>query len=57
VWRAAFVDPKASPDAAQNWHDRWLPGFMQRRDTWCHKDCRNGTHRVIRDVIPPNTQS
>ena len=49
VWRAAFVDPKASPDAAQNWHDRWLPGFMQRRDTWFHKDCRNGTHRILRD--------
>jgi len=57
VWLAAFVDPKASPDAAQNWHDRWLPGFMQRRDTWFHKDCRNGNHRVIRDVIPPNTPS
>jgi len=49
VWRAAFLDPKASPDAAQNWHDRWLPGFMQRRDTWFHKDCRNGTHRILRD--------
>jgi hypothetical protein len=49
AWRAAFLDPKASPDAAQNWHDRWLPGFMQRRDTWFHKDCRNGTHRILRD--------
>jgi len=57
VWRAAFLDPKASPDAAQNWHDRWLPGFMQRRDTWFHKDCRNGNHRVPRDVIPSNTHS
>lgn len=57
VWLAAFVDPKASPDAAQNWHDRWLPGFMQRRDTWFHKDCRNGNHRVIRDAIPSNTPS
>jgi len=57
AWRAAFLDPKASPDAAQNWHDRWLPGFMQRRDTWFHKDCRNGNHRVPRDVIPSNTHS
>lgn len=44
AWRAAFLDTKASPDAAQNWHDRWLPGFMQRRDVWFHKDCRNGRH-------------
>lgn len=44
AWRAAFLDTKASPDAAQNWHDRWLPGFMQRREVWFHKDCRNGRH-------------
>ena len=44
-WRRAFLHPKARPDDAQQWHDRWLPGFLHRMDTWCTDECRRGAHR------------
>ncbi len=34
TWRAAFVGPTADPANAQNFHDRWRPGFAQRLRTW-----------------------
>lgn len=42
AWVFAFLHPKSHPDNAQNWHDRWLPGFMSRRTTWFHTDCTSG---------------
>lgn len=33
-WRAAFVGPMADPANAQNFHDRWRPGFAARLRTW-----------------------
>ncbi len=33
-WRAGFVGPGADPVAAQNWHDRWRPGFAARMRAW-----------------------
>ncbi len=33
-WRAGFVGPSADPVAAQNWHDRWRPGFAARMRAW-----------------------
>jgi hypothetical protein len=33
-WRAAFVGPMADPANAQNFHDRWRPGFTARLRTW-----------------------
>lgn len=34
TWRAAFVGPTADPANAQNYHDRWRPGFAARLRTW-----------------------
>jgi predicted transcriptional regulator len=34
TWRAAFVGPTADPANAQNFHDRWRPGFAARLRTW-----------------------
>lgn len=28
TWQNAFLHPAADPEAAQNWHDRWLPGLF-----------------------------
>jgi len=47
-WQRAFNDPKANTDAAQMWHDRWLPGFQQRMRTWIPADCFDGTHKTTR---------
>ena len=44
-WQRAFNDAKANSDAAQMWHDRWLPGFQQRMRTWIPADCFDGTHK------------
>ena len=44
-WQRAFNDVKANCDAAQMWHDRWLPGFQQRMRTWIPADCFDGTHK------------
>lgn len=45
VWQTAFLDPQAAPDAAQNWHDRWLPGFLSRMPNWAPGSCLNGKHK------------
>ncbi len=45
AWRAAFQDAKATPDMAQNWHDRWLPGYLSRLDRWVHDYCWDGNHQ------------
>lgn len=45
AWQKAFDDMKATTDAAQMWHDRWLPGFLQRMRTWAPADCFDGSHR------------
>jgi len=47
-WRKAFDDVKANHDAAQMWHDRWLPAFLQRMRTWAPGGCFDGTHKVAR---------
>jgi hypothetical protein len=45
AWQKAFDDVKANSDAAQMWHDRWLPGFLQRMRWWAPTDCFDGEHR------------
>ena len=45
TWRRAFHDAKATAEAAQTWHDRWLPGFLHRMELWCSDECRRGQHR------------
>jgi hypothetical protein len=45
TWRKAFDDTKANTDAAQMWHDRWLPGFQQRMRTWAPADCFDDNHK------------
>lgn len=45
AWQKAFDDVKANSDAAQMWHDRWLPGFIQRMRSWAPADCFDGSHR------------
>jgi hypothetical protein len=30
TWRAAYLIPSAPPKDAGDWHDRWLPGVLQR---------------------------
>jgi len=34
TWHAAFVGPTADPANAQNFHDRWRPGFAARLRSW-----------------------
>ena len=46
TWRKAFNDVKANTDAAQMWHDRWLPGFLIRMRWWAPADCFDGDHRA-----------
>lgn len=48
TWQRAFHDTKANTDAAQMWHDRWLPGFLQRMTSWVPADCFDGDHRESR---------
>ena len=48
-WQKAFDDVKANSDAAQMWHDRWLPGFLQRMRMWAPADCFDGSHRESAD--------
>lgn len=43
-WQKAFDDVKANSDAAQMWHDRWLPGFLQRMRWWAPAACFDGDH-------------
>ena len=45
TWQAAFADSEAEATAAQNWHDRWLPGFLHRMRTWVEQTCLQGEHR------------
>lgn len=45
TWQKAFDDVKANSDAAQMWHDRWLPSFLQRMRSWAPADCFDGSHR------------
>ena len=45
AWRKAFDDAKANTDAAQMWHDRWLPGFLHRMRTWAPADCFDDNHK------------
>lgn len=47
-WRKAFDDVKANHDAAQMWHDRWLPGFLSRMRWWAPVECFDGTHKTSR---------
>ena len=51
TWQRAFNDTKANTDAAQMWHDRWLPGFMQRMRQWAPADCFDGNHRDPRPAL------
>lgn len=48
TWRKAFDDVKANHDGAQMWHDRWLPGFLQRMRSWAPGECFDGSHRPNR---------
>jgi hypothetical protein len=48
AWRKAFDDVKANHDAAQMWHDRWLPGFLNRLRWWAPSECFDGTHKPSR---------
>jgi len=48
TWQRAFDDVKANSDAAQMWHDRWLPGFLQRMRQWVPADCFDGAHKEER---------
>lgn len=47
-WQKAFDDVKANHDAAEMWHDRWLPGFLQRMRMWAPGECFDGSHREPR---------
>ncbi|HEX6514911.1 MAG TPA: hypothetical protein VF049_05025 [Nocardioidaceae bacterium] len=45
AWCAAYRNPKASPTAAGEWHDRWLPGVLRRiADEWADCGKRGGQH-------------
>lgn len=57
TWQKAFNDVKANGDAAQMWHDRWLPGFLQRMRYWVPADCFDGTHKEDRRVSGRPRQS
>lgn len=45
TWQRAFVDAAATADAAQNWHDRWLPGYLGRLSSWVDSGCLKGSCR------------
>jgi hypothetical protein len=50
AWQRAFQDAKANSDAAQMWHDRWLPGFLERMRQWLPADCFDGIHKEDRQA-------
>ncbi len=50
-WRAAFVGPDADATSAQNWHDRWRPGFTDRLHGWA--PCSSDRHFTSREASPP----
>ena len=55
AWQRAFADVKANSDAAQMWHDRWLPGFLQRLRQWVPASCFDGNHKPDRVVSVPRS--
>lgn len=50
TWRAAFVGPTADPANAQNFHDRWRPGFAARLRTWA--PCSTERHTTNPSASP-----
>ena len=50
TWRAAFVGPTADPANAQNFHDRWRPGFAARLRSWAA--CSTERHTTNPDASP-----
>lgn len=45
AWCAAYRNPNASPTAAGEWHDRWMPGVLRRiADEWADCGKRGGQH-------------
>jgi uncharacterized small protein (DUF1192 family) len=50
-WRVAFVGPDADATSAQNWHDRWRPGFTDRLHGWA--PCSSDRHFTSREASPP----
>lgn len=42
AWRAGFTNKDATALDGQNFHDRWLPGFMTRVPWWIYKSCLEG---------------
>lgn len=50
TWRAAFVGPTADAANAQNFHDRWRPGFAARLRTWA--PCSTERHTTNPDGSP-----
>ena len=51
AWRSAFLGPTADPIAAQNWHDRWRPGFADRLRGWA--PCTSDRHFTNPEASPP----
>jgi len=49
-WRASFVGPGADPVGAQNWHDRWRPGFAERLRGWA--PCSSNQHLPDPEASP-----
>ena len=49
-WRASFVGPGADPVGAQNWHDRWRPGFAERLRAWA--PCTSDQHLADPEASP-----
>ena len=48
AWLAAYRSPEASPYAAAEWHDRWLPGLEQRlTHRWKSRRCDDGHQPTI----------
>lgn len=39
TWHNAYMNPRAAPTAAAEWHDRWLPGARKRIEDDL-KECR-----------------
>lgn len=52
AWYGAYRDPTASVTAAIEWHDRWLPGTVERcRKAIKARPCEHGKHEE-----PPKTE-
>ncbi|GAA3561190.1 hypothetical protein GCM10022222_51190 [Amycolatopsis ultiminotia] len=48
TWREAHLGKHANVRDAQNWHDRWRPGFAHRLATeWTHPHCLTAIHKPI----------